>query len=81
MKASTMFRDLQFDAFAIDTNTKASEKAILDWLSGLHVAEKHKSLHAKHCSGTYQWLLDSGDFRNWCTSDTNSVLWANGIGE
>jgi hypothetical protein len=51
---------------------------IADWLSPLNFFQKQSDVLSRRHPGTGQWLLDSGESRDWI-SGAEQTLWCRGI--
>ena len=56
---------------------------VLKWVCPKNVQGSHKQVVARtkvneRYSSRCQWLIQSDEFKNWCTPGVNSVLWLNG---
>ena len=56
-------------------------KSVLNWLSDLSFAEKHKDILSKRHRCTGEWFLELDNFKAWQNgvSDKSSIMWCTGI--
>ncbi|KFX98618.1 hypothetical protein O988_04271, partial [Pseudogymnoascus sp. VKM F-3808] len=57
---------------------KGEHQAIVDWLSPTNYASQHSDFASRRQEGTGQWLLDSGEFKNWL-NESNQALFCPGM--
>ena len=62
-----------------DQETASERDRVLNRLSSLDFHDKQKDVFRKHHQGTGQWLLGNDKFREWSSSNQNSILWCPGI--
>jgi hypothetical protein len=52
---------------------------VLEWLAPGQYDDRHNEIKRGRIKGTGRWLLDSANYKHWCSeSDAASFLWCHG---
>jgi ankyrin repeat domain-containing protein 50 len=50
-------------------------RSILNWISEVPFEQHHGMIKDARTTNTCEWLLQTGEFREWETKDSSAVLW------
>ena len=66
--------------FETNSGLEKRREAILNWLSPYNFHMKHVALREKHVANTGTWLLEEPKFKNWIQTESEPILFWQGIG-
>lgn len=56
-----------------------ADAKILEWLSVSQHEKKHHDVCKQRIENTGEWFLRNGEFCNWCSAQSENVLWCHGV--
>jgi hypothetical protein len=63
----------------VQKSRSETEAEILEWLSVTQHEKKHRDVCKQRLGSTGEWLLRCEEFCNWCSAQSENVLWCHGI--